>query len=114
MSNAPILTILAGATLALTASSCGDCAGVPLSRLGETERTIAVGESFVATYEEGGSCNEHFAPVPDRARWTSAETPVVAVDSVTGRITGKQVGDALVVPNVWVTTGSWSVLVHVR
>lgn len=42
----------------LATTGCGDCAGVGLSRLGTTERTIAVGESFVATYEEGGSCRE--------------------------------------------------------
>ena len=105
--------VFAGIVL-LAAQGCGDCAGVGLSRLGVTERTIHVGESFVATYEEGGSCSNTFAPVSDRVRWTSAETTVVAVDSVTGRVTGKALGDALVVPSLWVTTGPQSVLVHVR
>ena len=109
-----LLVVIAGAALLTSASSCGDCAGVGLSRLGETERTIAVGQSFVATYEEGGSCTNNFAPVPGRARWSSSEITIVDVDSVTGRITGKRIGDALVVPNVPVFTGPWSVLVHVR
>jgi hypothetical protein len=102
------------AVFAMLFSACGDCAGVGLSRLGETERTIAVGQSFVATYEEGGSCRNEFEPVPDRAHWTTAEVSIVDVDSLTGRVTGKRVGDALVVPTVGVTTGPWSVLVHVR
>lgn len=106
--------LLVGAALLGLMSGCGDCAGVGLSRLGETERTIAVGQSFVATYEEGGSCSNNFGPVPDRARWTSAETTIVDVDSVTGRVTGKRIGDALVMPNQFVTTGPWSLLVHVR
>jgi hypothetical protein len=108
------LTVVATLGAALFGSSCGDCAGVGLSRLGETEHTIGVGQSFVATYEEGGSCDDRFGPIPNRAHWTTAETAIVDVDSVTGRITGKKIGDALVQPNVWITTGSWTVLVHVR
>lgn len=96
----------------------GDCAGVGLARLGVTERTIAVGDSFTATYELGGSCSNTFEPVADPTsiglRWASAETTVVAVDSLTGRVTGKRVGDALVVPSQSVTTGPLTLLVHVR
>ena len=109
-----LLNAFAGVALLLSVSGCGDCAGVGLSRLGVTERTIAVGESFVVTYEEGGSCSGTFEPVPDRVRWSTAETNVVDVDSLTGRVTGKQFGDALVVPSAGVTTGPISVLVHVR
>ena len=100
-----------GALLA-SASSCGDCAGVGLSRLSETERTIAVGQSFVVTYEEGGSCTNTFAPVPGRARWSSSDTTIVQVDSATGRVTGKRIGDATVVPNTFAPP--LSLLVHVR
>jgi hypothetical protein len=107
-------TVVVGAALLVSSSSCGDCAGVGLSRLGETERTVAVGQSFVATYEEGGSCTNNFAPVPGRARWSTSETTIVEVDSATGRVTGKRIGDALVVPNVQVFTGPLSILVHVR
>jgi len=99
---------------AVGTQACGDCAGVGLSRLGPTEQTIHVGESFVAFYEEGGSCHEAFAPVPNRVTWSSAETRIVSVDSLTGKVTGKQIGDALVVPNAGVTTGPQSILVHVR
>ena len=109
-----LLNAFAGVALLLAVSGCGDCAGVQLSRLGVTERTIAVGESFVATYEEGGSCSGSFEPVPDRVRWSTAETTIVDVDSLTGRVTGKHVGDALVVPSFGVTTGPLSLLVHVR
>ena len=109
-----LLNALSGLALLVSVSGCGDCAGVKLSRLGVTERTIAVGQSFVATYEEGGSCSGSFEPVPDRVQWSTRETTVVGVDSLTGRVTGKGVGDALVVPNVGVTTGPLSVLVHVR
>jgi hypothetical protein len=44
---------------------------------------------------------------------TYAETTIVAVDSP-GRVTGKQYGDALVVPNQFVTNGPHSLLVQVR
>ena len=108
------VAVTAAVAVFLWTSACGDCAGVGLSRLGETEQTIAVGQSFVATYEEGGSCGSIFVPVPDRTRWKSAETDVVEVDSLTGRVTGKRVGDALVVPTIGVTTGAISILVHVR
>jgi hypothetical protein len=108
------LNAVAAVALLLSMPGCGDCAGVELSRLGVTERTIAVGQSFVATYEEGGSCNGSFEPVPGRVQWSTAETTVVDVDSLTGRVTGKRVGDALVVPNIGVTTGPLSLLVHVR
>jgi hypothetical protein len=99
---------------AVGTQACGDCAGVGLSRLSPTEQTIHVGESFVALYEEGGSCHETFAPVPNRVSWSSAETRIVSVDSLTGKVTGKQIGDALVVPSAGVTTGPQSILVHVR
>ena len=98
--------------LLASASSCGGCAGVGLSRLSETERTIAVGQSFVVTYEEGDSCTNIFAPGGGQVRWRSSDTTIVVVDSATGRVTGKRIGDATVVPNTH--TGPLSLLVHVR
>ena len=106
----PLLALLAS----VGAQACGDCAGVGLSRLSPTEQTIQVGQSFVATYEEGGSCHQTFAPIANRVTWSSAETRVVTVDNLTGQVTGNQVGDALVVPSSGVTTGPQSILVHVR
>ena len=99
----------------ICAEACTDlCSGVGLSRLSPTEQTIHVGESFVANYEEGGSCSNTFAPEVGIVRWSSAETTTVVVDSLTGQVTGKHVGDALVVPSLGITTGPQSILVHVR
>jgi hypothetical protein len=103
-----------GSVILLGSHACGDCAGVGLSRLNPTEQTIRIGASFVASYEEGGSCSNTFAPVTGRTTWASAETTIVTVDSITGQVTGKRIGDALVVPSSWVTTGPQSILVHVR
>ena len=101
-----------GALLA-SASGCGRCTtGTNLSRLGETERTIAVGQSFVATYEEGNSCSNTFTPAPGRVRWSSSDTTIVEVESATGRVTGKRIGDATVVPSTYAPP--LSLLVHVR
>src|SRR5262249_37240761 len=109
------VVFLVALSVAPLASSCGDCAGVGLSRLRETERTIAVGASFTAIYEEGGSCSNTFAPAPPGiVRWTTSETSIIDVDSLSGRVTGKRVGDALVGIGGPVTTGPWSILVHVR
>ena len=82
--------------LPILASSCGDCAGVGLSRLAETERSIRVGESFLATYEVGGSCTEIFRPTS--TRWFTVDTAIVELDTLSGLVTGKRVGDARVVP----------------
>jgi hypothetical protein len=111
-----IRRIALGGALVLIVAGCSSdkCAGLSLSRLGESERTIGVGESFFAVYEEGGSCSSVFEPVSDRTRWTTAESTIVAVDSVTGQVTGLRFGDALVVPTTGVSAGPWSLLVHVR
>src|ERR1041385_6729800 len=82
------------------AEACGECAGVGLARVTPTEQTIHGGESFVARYEEGGSCNKIFTAVTNGVTWSSAETTIVAVDSLSGQVTGKQIGDALVVPSL--------------
>ena len=104
--------VFAIVALLLSASSCGDCAGLAFFRLSETERTIAVGQSFVVTYEEGGSCTNIFRPSGGQVRWSSSDTSIARVDSASGRVTGKRIGDATVVPNT--STGPLSLLVHVR
>lgn len=106
-------TAFAICALLASASSCGDCAGVGLARLSETERTIGVGQSFVAIYEEGGSCTNTFAPSSAQPRWSSSDTTIVQIDSATGRVTGKRIGDASVVPNTY-DAPPLSLLVHVR
>lgn len=98
--------------LLLTASSCGDCAGVAFFRLSETERTIAVGQSFSVIVEEGGSCTNISRPSGGQVRWSSSDTSIVRVDSASGLVTGKRIGDATVVPNTH--TEPLSLLVHVR
>lgn len=105
--------VFAIGSLLASASGCGDCAGVGLTRLSESERTISVGESFVVTYEEGGSCNKIFAPVAEGVRWSSSDSSIVQVDSITGRVTGKRVGDATVVPNTF-DAAPLKLLVHVH
>ena len=100
-------------SLLASASGCGDCAGVGLTRLSETERTIAVGQSFVVTYEEGGSCSKIFAPARGRVRWRSSDSTIAQVDSATGQVTAKRIGDATVVPNTFDSV-PLSLLVHVR
>jgi hypothetical protein len=97
-------------------SGCGACAGVGLARLRITEKTIAVGQSFVAVYEEGGSCDRVFEPRPGLTRWTTTDTTIVRVDSVSGRVTGLRVGDARVTPTAYfyISEGPTNVVVHVR
>ena len=104
--------VFAIVALLISASSCGGCAAVGLTRLSETERIIAVGQSFVVTYEDGDSCTNIFAPSGGQVRWSSSDPTIVGVDSASGRVTGKRIGDATVVPNTH--TGPLSLLVHVR
>jgi hypothetical protein len=74
------------------------CAGVGLERVTPIEPTIAVGASFTARYEEGGTCTPGHVTAADYhavpLTWRTPDTLVVAVDAVTGRVTGKAVGDA--------------------
>lgn len=101
--------------LVMSAAACGgDCVSVGVSRLSITERTLQVGDSFVASYEEGGVCGADFTPTVGRVTWTTAERDILQVDSLSGTVTARRAGDALVVPSVPVTTGAQSILVHVR
>ena len=90
------LRLLPVLALPILLSSCGDCAGVGLFRLAETERSIRVGESFLATYEGGGSCGGIFRPA--LTQWFTADTAIVELDTLSGLVRGKRVGDARVVP----------------
>lgn len=99
----------------LTTAACGgDCVSIGVSRLAPTERQLRVGESFVASSEEGGVCGDDFVRVTDRVTWTTAERDILEVDSRSGRVTALRSGDALVVPGVAPTAGPQSILVHVR
>ena len=117
------LRLLPFVALPILVSSCGDCAGVGLTRLPATERSIRVGEVFLATYEEGGSCTEIFRPTS--IQWFTADTAIVELDTLSGLVRGKRVGDARVVPAYGgapngthpareVSNGSSFILVRVR
>ena len=58
------------------------------------ERTIAVGESFTPTAEALGCGGTQ--RLPETWVWATADTGVVAVDSLTGRTTGRVPGAAAV------------------
>ena len=98
-------------------ASCDkNCAGVGLSRVLPGDTTIAVGQSFVIIYQDGGTCggritdaNYHTVPTTG---WYTPDTLIVRVDSVTGRVTGRAVGTAHILnPRVGVVLGG---LVHVQ
>jgi hypothetical protein len=105
-----------GASVLLVAivAGCGsDCGGTSQSKLGITETTIAINQSFTASYQETGSCGGTFADAPEKTKWRTADTAFVTLDSVTGRVIGRRVGDARITPTATVTTGPTSILVHV-
>ena len=92
----------APATLVLAAmlTGCG-CAGVALTRVSPAEQTIHVGESVTLQHETGGGCRSgnHLTDVEVRTTptvWHTDDTLVVRLDTLTGRVTGLAVGDALI------------------
>lgn len=105
------------APLVLGVSGCGgkDCAGIGLTRTTPSEVTIAVSQSVTLQYQEGGYCfgeaptEADYRPAP--THWTTGDTVVVALDSITGMVTGRRSGDARVSPT---NALALSVLVHVR
>jgi hypothetical protein len=87
-------------------TGCG-CADVALNQVTPNQQTLRVGESVTLTYETGGACmvnnratdvDLHSVPTV----WHTADTLVVAVDSLTGRVTGRAPGAA------WVVSGGGS------
>src|SRR3954468_8151795 len=88
-------------TSALGAASCGDtvCAGIGLTRILPVDTTIAVGQAFTATYQEGGYCYGEAITEADygtkqASGWLSLNPAVASVDSVTGVVTARAAGDA--------------------
>ncbi|HEY5085741.1 MAG TPA: hypothetical protein VII66_00145 [Gemmatimonadaceae bacterium] len=119
------ITYAIATTLLVTA--CGRdsaCADVGLARLSVTDTTIVVGQSFVVGIENGGGCvnipnSDSFGPPSPPSPnitgyWSTLDTAIVSVDSVSGQVIGKRIGDAIVKPTVGVTTGSHTLAVHVR
>ena len=92
---------------------CG-CADVALNRVTPAEQTIGVGQSMTLTYATGGACRSgngftevslHEGPTV----WHTKDTLVIALDTLTGRVTGRTPGDAQVVSG-----GGSSATVHVQ
>jgi hypothetical protein len=87
----------------LAAAGCGAteevCAGLSVSELRPgAEHTMRVGEAFTAEYRVGDTC--YGQPMPDLGRapvhWATADSAIVHVDSVSGRVRGLAAGDAVV------------------
>lgn len=83
------------------------CADVALNQVIPPTQTLRVGESVTLQYETGGGCQSgnrttdidlHSAATV----WHTSDTLVVAVDSISGRVTGRALGDA------WVVSGGGS------
>jgi len=105
MSSSP--ASIAIAALATILAGCGDnstCAGLPASRVLPSDTTIAVGQRLTVRLEYGGYCvGESIADAryqPLATGWTTSDPAIVAVDSLTGVVTGMRPGDAHVTPTV--------------
>lgn len=86
--------------LAAALTGCG-CAGVAFTRVSPAEQTIHVGESVTLQHETGGGCRsgDHLTDVETRTTptvWHTSDTLVVRLDTLSGRVTGRTVGDAVV------------------
>jgi hypothetical protein len=107
-----ILSILA-CGLSLGCTSQITCGGVGLARVTPSETSIRVGESITVHLQEGespcGNADEHWRDVS--ATWRTDDSLIIRVDSLLGRVTGLQIGDARVAAG---QSDVLSVLVHVR
>lgn len=108
----PAILLCLLASIAMT--SCGDritCAGMRLSRIVPSDTTIPVRTSFVARYQEGGTCGDigdaHYQTIA--VTWFTSDSAIVSLDSTTGSIVGRAVGDAHVT-----TSRGLDLLVRVR
>ena len=115
-----VVRILASVALAglLGAAACGcwDGTGIAEVRPG-TDRTVRVGDSFVAEYFEGSSCDHSLQK--QYLLWWTRDSSIVRVDSLLGTVTALAVGDG----DVWAShpdlpanydTRALSIAVHVR
>jgi hypothetical protein len=97
---------LLASLLTLSLASCG-CADVGLAQVTPNDRTLRVGESVTLVYETGGACmvkNQATDVELHTATtiWCSADTLIVVLDTMTGRVTGRSPGEA------WVVSGGGS------
>lgn len=107
-----------GLLLLLAMAGCETkvCAGLPGdARTVPTEATIAVGEALTLRVEQSGYCAGQspseaiYSPAP--THWTTADTAVVSLDTLTGTVIGRRPGDAHVIP---VVQFGLAVTIHVR
>jgi hypothetical protein len=98
---------------ALGLVSCG-CKDVALNRVTPSDQTIHVGQAIVLSYATGGGCRDgggltdvslHDAPTV----WHTHDTLVITLDTISGRVLGRMVGDAQVFSG-----GGSSAAIHVR
>lgn len=112
----PLLACLWG----LAVSGCGaifsgDCTDELGINLSPSEKTVSIGQSFSPSLELttcGGRKRWHPTVV-----WLTADTAVVRVDSISGRITGRAQGSALVTAVEHASNADFTyglALVHVR
>ena len=111
----------AGVAISLLLGGCrtGDvvCAGIGLVRTVPADVTISVGQSVTLRYQEGGYCaaepSESDYTDMEVSAWSTVDTTVVQVDSLSGRVTGRMSGDAHVTGRPRFG-GFASAVVHVR
>jgi hypothetical protein len=107
------LTVFSSCLSLLVLTGCG-CAGVGLDRVRPTDAIIAVGQTITLEYQTGGYCHgsspteSDYVTVP--THWTTKDTLIVALDTLTGRVSGRAIGDA----NVTMATRGYLVAIHVR
>lgn len=110
------LKCLVAAFAAIASStSCGRpfCGGTGLGRVTPAESTIAIGQQVTAQYQEGDSCLPTDAQYHNVAtRWTTVDTLIVRLDSLTGVVVGLRAGDARVYGRT--AAGPLPIVVHVR
>lgn len=77
---------------------CG-CAGLGIAEIRPgTEQTLLVGQTFTAEYWQGGECRGGGERHIDRQqmRWWTPDSTVLSVDSLTGTVRARAVGDGQV------------------
>lgn len=96
-----------GLACSLVLTACTETTGCPavlVTRVVPGDTTIGVGQSFTARYQTR-DCNGRWND--QVVHWTTSDSLVIALDTLTGKVTGRSVGDAVITSVVQVS-------VHVR
>ena len=113
------MTMRAMLTAVVAAAALGGCStkctGVGLVRIVPLEATILVGQTTSAELQEGSSCGGPAAVDASyrtvHATWSTPDSGVVTIDTLTGKVTARAVGDARVHPQYG---EMFTFMVHVR